>query len=475
MRPANVNIFIFRRDLRLLDNKALAALSALPHPILPIFIFNPLQIDPHKNPYYSVNSVQFMVECLKDLRTATQNSLVCFHGYDLQVLDALKRTYVIDTIAFNEDYTAFAKSRDDQIRRWCTQNNINIITAQDYTLFPIKSITTTSQTPYEIFTPFYRKCISQATTITKPSHSQTPRFFKPSTRIANSITDLDQFYGGTSNPALLMKGGRFHAIEALDKVRAKVYFDYDKQRDIPAVDKTTRLSPYIKFGCVSIREVFEAFKRTYGLTHGLVRELLWREFYAHLISHHAHMINPIANTPNQPFKSPANYRQVPWTTGKLADTWFQRWCQGKTGFPLVDAGMRQLVKVGWMHNRCRMVVAIFLTKDLMIDWRQGECFFAQHLIDYDPCSNSGGWQWCSPNTGVDSAPYLRIFSPWAQAKRFDPDAKFIKAWIPELRNVPPKAIINWETAHTDYKEQTSYPAPMVDHKAQVEKLTSFFK
>ncbi len=462
--------------MRIEDNISLNALAnASPeYPILPIFIFNPLQIDPEKNPYFSNASVQFMVESLKDLRTATNNALVCFYGYDLQVLDAIKKMYMIDTIAFNVDYTPFAKARDDNIQKWCTMNNINLITGEDYTLFPMKSIMSSSQRPYEIFTPFYKKCIRLLSS--KPSSRRRSfHFYKPASRIANSLAQLDKFYGGTPNYSLLMKGGRYHALDAIDKVKSRYYIDYDKQRDIPSIDKTTRLSPYIKFGCISVREVLDAFKATYGITHGLVRELLWREFYAHLIFHHPQMINPITNIPNQPFKSIASHRQVPWTSGKLGETYFQRWCNGTTGFPLVDAGMRQLLAVGWMHNRCRMVVAVFLTKDLMVDWRLGERFFAQHLVDYDPCSNSGGWQWCSPNTGVDPAPYLRIFSPWSQAKRFDPEAKFIKTWIPELKSIPAKDIINWDTVHPKYKDVTTYPKPMVDHKTQVELLTSFFR
>ena len=475
MKHISINILIFRRDLRIEDNSALDALAkASPeYPILPIFIFNPLQIDPDKNPYFCNASVQFMVESLKDLRSATNNSLVCFYGYDVQVLDAIKKKYVIDAIAFNEDYTPFAKTRDEQIKKWCTLNNINIVTGQDYTLLPMKSIMSAAQTPYEIFTPFYKKCLRLL--VSKPvSHSRAShRFFKPTARMSNSLAynDLDKFY----NYSLLMKGGRYHALEALDKVKSKYYIDYEKQRDIPSLDKTTRLSPYIKFGCVSVREVFYAFKETYGITHGLVRELLWREFYAHLIFHNEHMINPITHTPNRPFKSPASHRMVPWTSGKVGETYLQRWCAGVTGFPLVDAGIRQLLKVGWMHNRCRMVVAVFLTKDLMVDWRLGERFFAQHLIDYDPCSNSGGWQWCSPNTGVDPAPYLRIFSPWSQAKRFDPEAKYIKTWIPELKHIPSKDIMNWDTMHDKHKDMTTYPKPMVDHKTQVELLTSFFR
>jgi deoxyribodipyrimidine photo-lyase len=468
MKPV-VNVFIFRRDLRVVDNLALDMLvrHAPDVPILPLFIFNPVQISPEKNNYYSKNAVQFMVESLKDLRMACDETLNCLHGYDISILDQLIKSFIIQAVGFNKDYTPFAKSRDEQLLLWCEKKKITVFTAEDYTLFPMGSITTELQKPYEVYTPFYKKCLSKVNTIPQPPAApKKPLFYKA--KIPSAVKNIDTYYGSQVNQALAVRGGRSQALEILKRAARREFANYESVRDFPAQDKTTKLSAYLKFGCISVREAFATMKKAYGVNHGLVRELIWKEFYAHITFHFPKILDGQVGGINKPFKD--RYVNTKWSFNN--DHWHS-WCQGKTGYPMVDAGMRQLNATGWMHNRCRMITSMFLTKDLRMDWRKGEQYFATMLVDVDPSSNNGGWQWCS-STGTDSQPYFRVLSPIIQAQRFDPDAKFIKQWVPELKTVPPKDILNWETAYHKYPD-VNYPAPIVIHREQVAKLITFFK
>jgi deoxyribodipyrimidine photo-lyase len=209
--------------------------------------------------------------------------------------------------------------------------------------------------------------------------------------------------------------------------------------------------------------------KVYGENHGLVRELLWREFYANVTNHIPHiLVGQVSSEPTHPMK--LKFDNVEWPHDEKK---FKRWCEGKTGFPFVDAAMICMNKTGYMHNRLRMIVAMFLTKDMAIDWRMGERYFAQKLIDYDPSSNSGGWQWAG-SIGADSQPYFRIFNPWTQSEKFDKDAAFIKKWIPLLANVPAKSIHNWDKDHVKYNNK-GYPAPMLDHSIESKKALGYFQ
>ena len=227
------------------------------------------------------------------------------------------------------------------------------------------------------------------------------------------------------------------------------FSQYDDERNIPALDATTHLSAYIKFGLCSIREAYEAITQTLGKNHTLIKQLCWHDFFTHIAFNNPRVFGA-------PFHE--KYANLPWNNNLQA---FTRWCTGTTGFPLVDAGMRELVATGFMHNRIRMVTASFLVKDLHIDWRQGERFFATHLIDYDPSVNNGNWQWVA-STGCDAQPYFRIFNPWLQQKKYDKDCVYIKRWVTELKDIPSKDIHQWYKTHTKYKN--SYTQPMVDHE-----------
>jgi deoxyribodipyrimidine photo-lyase len=402
-----INIFIFRRDLRTEDNLALNNLLHKGGNILPIFIFNPLQIYSKHNAYFSNNAVQFMIESLESLEQ--QIHINYFEDDDINVLEHLKKKYTIDTIAFNKDYTPFAIKRDEKIIEWCKQNNINVLTEEDYTLFKMGSIVNATGKPYQVFTPFYKATLKKR--VNKPFLSSLAKV-----HFIHLVTKFDKRKYYIPNKQIAVNGGRENALKRL-KLNFK---SYAKSRDYPSLDSTTKLSAYIKFGCVSIREVYHSLKKYQPLS----RELIWREFYANILFQFPHVLG-------ESFKQ--KYDNIKWSNNK---EWFQKWCEGKTGFPLVDAGMQQLNQTGWMHNRVRMVVAMFLTKDLLIDWRWGEKYFATKLVDYDPASNNGGWQWSS-STGTDAQPYFRIFSPELQTKKYDKNLEYITKWNPHYKDIVP--------------------------------------
>lgn len=467
MKPA-VNLFIFRRDLRIDDNKAFNLLCESSQlPIVPIFIFNPLQIDKKKNAYYGSNSFQFMIESLNSLKEQLNGQLngqlYMFHGYDIQILDKLLLMFSIDTIAYNTDFTPYARSRDQQVQLWAEKRSINIITAEDYTLFDLGTIMTDSKKPYEVFTPFYRKCLAKISLIHKPVSKKGKIW---SSKIPHTIKNTSAVMESIPNKNILIHGGRSEALKIITKIKAKTFLRYDTDRDFPVNDKTTKLSAYLKFGCVSIREVFAAVLTTYGVSHGLVRELIWREFYANI----THFFPRVISTGDRNSAFKEKYNHLKWHYNQQ---WLERWKEGRTGVPLVDAAMRQMNVTGWMHNRCRMVVAMFFTKDMMMDWTIGEKYFANLLVDYDPSSNSGGWQW-SASVGCDAQPYFRVFNPFTQSEKFDPAAEYIKRWVPELRDVPAKKIHSWNTIYSDYS-YVDYPPPMLDHATQAKKAIELFK
>jgi deoxyribodipyrimidine photo-lyase len=469
MRRDQVNIFIHRRDFRVHDNTALCKLvEADPEAkVLHIFIFNPNQIDSSRNPYFSKNCVEFMVQSLVDLNNQLNDGLHCFHGIDTDVLSKLIRLYRVNHIAFNRDFTPFAKQRDAKIVEWCTLKGVNCITAEDYTLFPIQEIKTDKGDPYEVFTPFYKKCLLKLHDISE-SVSVKHTIFRDK-KVSGLVKNWNTYFFNEPNHRLAMKGGRSNALYILENRVKRGYFsNYDKFRDIPSVDKTTRLSPYLKFGCVSIREVFSAVLKRYGVKHGLVRELFWREFYANIAYSFPHVLQGQVSGHNCAFKQ--KYDNIQWNYN--SELW-EAFIHGKTGFPLVDAGIRQLKDTGWCHNRSRMVVAMFASKDLHLPPNDIERWFAANLIDYDPSSNSGGVQWAY-GIGSDAQPYFRIFNPFTQAAKYDKDAIYIKTYVQELKSVEINDIHQWETAWKKYSE-LGYPKPIVNHSQRAKIAKSMFQ
>jgi deoxyribodipyrimidine photo-lyase len=472
-----MNIFIFRRDLRTQDNIGLLHLiKDIPRTekVTPIFIFNKKQIDPTINSYYSKNCVEFMVQSLHSLHTDT-NVQFFETDDDIKVLKELQQqTGGIKRIYFNIDFTPFAIKRDETIIEWCNAHNVICKTFEDYTLLPLNTLTTGAGTYFSVFTPFYRKFIANIDMVPQVRNVSSIKSKMYSGSYLGTVhpENINVYYDKQNNDNLFVKGGRENALKILKKIKAKIYFEnYDKDRDYPSLDGTTRLSAYLKFGCVSIREVFDALRGTYGLHHGLIRELIWRDFYANCLFNKPRVLNGQIDTSKGNLAFKEKYDSIKWETNK---EWFKRWCEGNTGVPLVDAAMRQLNTTGWMHNRCRMIVACFLVKDMLLDWREGERYFATQLVDYDPSSNNGGWQFCS-STGVDAQPYFRIFNPYTQSQKFDIDTKYIKQWVPELADLSAKDIHRWDTVHPNYKEKTSYPAPMLDHSSQSKKAKELYK
>lgn len=399
-----INIFLFRRDFRIVDNLALNKLieECGNKGIYPMFIFNPKQIYAKNNQYFSNNCVQFMIESLDSLDQHIDVNY--YEGDDIEVLTKLSKKYKINSIAYNKDYSPFAIKRDGIIEAWAKSKEIRIITAEDYTLYPMGTIQNNKNEPYQVFTPFYKKSL-----LIKVKAPEPPIVKHINVIGIKNIKKFDKHKYYVVNDDLAVRGGRENALERFKNIMT----DYAKVRDYPALDKTTKLSAYIKFGCVSIREVYF----NYNKVKELQRELVWREFYANILYYFPYVLG-------NSFKE--KYDNIEWTNNK---EWFKKWCQGKTGYAMVDAGMSQLNKTGWMHNRLRMITAMFLTKDLLIDWRWGEKYFATKLVDYDPASNNGGWQW-SASTGTDAQPYFRIFNPELQLKRYDKDYEYIRKWIP---------------------------------------------
>ena len=442
-------LFIFRRDLRIIDNNGLNLLNDKCKNIYTIFIFTPEQVG-SGNKYKSDNSVQFMIESLQDLASQISKSgghLYTFYGHNDKVVADCIKAWDINVVCFNLDISPYAKERDEKIIKMCQHMKTYVMYDYDYYLHQPGTIVNGSGEPYQKFTPYYNTALKKK--VEPPTGTRKIHFKRNEAHIPDKISLEQAFKKFTKeNPDILVHGGRPEAIRTLKTaLRSQTHYstthnELDKQ--------TTQLSAYLKFGCISIREAYKAL-------HGkrdIIRQLIWRDFYANILYSFPHVLGHAMKQ---------KYNKVHWHHNT---NWFKAWRDGETGFPVVDAGMRQLNKTGYMHNRARLIVASFLTKTLLIDWREGEKYFASKLTDYDPASNNGNWQWIA-STGADSQPYFRIFNPWEQAKNFDPDCEYIKKWVPELTDIPNKDILNWETDFNNYKN-IKYPKPIVDYKKQKE-------
>lgn len=447
------SIFIFRRDLRIPDNTGLIQALKSSTKVIPIFILTPEQLK--DNPYKSDNCVQFMVESLQELDAALKqekSGLLYFYGTQSDVIKKLlKDDEEIGAVFLNVDYSPFAIKRDADIKKVCEESNPPVVYKgyEDYVLNPIGSITNSAGKVYSKFTPYY--AAAKGKVIPKPvipTQALLNRLMSSSelnkikgTKTASTLKTYYEY-----NAELFRNGGRSHAMETLANL--KNFKDYNTKRDFLNY-KTTHLSAYLKFGCISIREAYHAFKAKLGPSNNLVKQLYWRDFYHNITWGFPHVVGG-------PMKQ--QYAKLEWDYNT---TLFNKWKNGETGFPIVDAAMRSMNRTGFMHNRARMIVSSFLIKILLMDWLKGEKYFAQMLYDYDIHNNNGGWQW-SASTGSDSQPYFRIFNPWLQSEKYDPDAEYIKKWVPELADVPAKHLHQWDKYHTQYPN-IKYPAPVVDY------------
>lgn len=459
-------IFIFRRDLRIYDNFALIELYNMSKKnnikILPIFIFNSKQIDPKINEYYSKNSVEFMVQCLEELNISLNNNLYYFHGDDIEILNKLLEKFQIHTIAWNSDYTPFSIKRDENISKWCKDKKIEVVTANDYMLLPF------NEKKYQIFTPFYNDFLTKIKNIKNPENLNIPKklIYDDRNKFKSLLVkNIHDYYNNNSNKYLEVKGGRQEALNIFQHIKRGNFKNYGNERNFPYLNKTTKLSAYIKFGCVSIRETYNIFKPNKDLT----RELIFREFYANITWYYPKILQgQISDLKNEPFKE--KYKDIRFN---YREDWWNAFNNGKTGIPIVDAGIRQLLTTGFCHGRLRMILGSFFCKDMFFDWRLFEKWMCTHLVDYDPSSNNAGCQWCS-STGTDSSPYFRIFNPFLQSKKYDPNCEYIKYWIKELKDIPVKDIHNWEIEYIKYSN-IQYPKPILDHKIQSRKAIDVFK
>jgi deoxyribodipyrimidine photo-lyase len=417
--------------------------------VYPIFIFTPEQVT-GANKFKSDNAVQFMIESLEDLSSQISKMgghLMCFYGHNDAIVSYLIKTLDINVVCFNADYSPYAIQRELGIIKICDKMNVAVEYGEDYYLHPPGTIRNGSGDPYQKFTPFYQTSLKKK--VESPASLRKIHFSSTNKQLQNSISLAQALNKFTKiNPNILVHGGRTDAIKQL-KIAAKNIKNYPRTHN-ELTHPTSQLSAYIKFGCVSIREVYKTFRSK----HDFIRQLFWRDFYANILYSFPHVLGSAMKP---------NYNKVLWHHNT---SWFNKWCKGETGYPVVDAGMRELLETGYMHNRARLITSSFLVKTLLIDWQQGEKHFATNLTDYDPASNNGNWQ-CTAGSGADSQPYFRIFNPWEQAKNFDPDCEYVKKWIPELKDVPNKDILNWEESYSQYKT-IKYPKPIVDYKKQKE-------
>jgi deoxyribodipyrimidine photo-lyase len=425
-------VFWFRRDLRLDDNAGLYTALKESEAVLPLFIFDTHILD--KLEVKEDRRVHFIHQCIQRLDQKLsdhQSSLKVLHGTALDSFRSLLRDHPkLLAVYCNCDYEPSAIKRDEEIKEFLNENNIEFKSFKDQCIFHVDDVLKKDGTPYTIFTPYSRIWKAQLKEVDyRPFDTRS--LLHHFARIKN-----------TPIPSLNDLGFKATSIKLIaPKLEDSTLRSYKGARDFPAQEGTTRLSVHLRFGTVGIRRLVA---RTLPHSETWLNELIWREFYKMILWHFPHVVNA-------PFKK--EYAGIKWINNEQQ---FKAWCEGKTGFPIVDAGMRELNATGFMHNRVRMIVSSFLVKDLLIDWRWGEAYFAEKLDDFDLSSNNGGWQWAA-GCGCDAAPYFRVFNPAAQQKKFDPDLEYIKRWIPE-----------WGT--------DSYPPPIVDHtKARARALETYKK
>ncbi|MBK7143193.1 MAG: deoxyribodipyrimidine photo-lyase [bacterium] len=449
----HISLFIFRRDLRLDDNTALRTVLESSDLVIPCFIFDPQQV--RNNPYRGNNAMQFMLESLEWLDkqlTSQGGRLYLFEGEPAAVIDQLIAQHQINAVFVNRDYTPYSIARDRSINEICDQHSVAFHQHADALLTEPEAVLKDDGKPYTVYTPFAKR--ARTILIPEPQAVSTRNFHTED--IAGTVRLTDLPIHPSRNESLFTHGGSDNAISQL--AHLDTFRDYATTRDIPSLNATTGLSAHLKFGTISVRRVYRSIASRFGESHTLINELYWRDFFTHIAFHFPHIFTGAFH---------AKYDQLAWSTDTSA---FERWCSGTTGFPIVDAGMRQLNQTGFMHNRVRMIVASFLVKDLHLDWHWGEKYFAQKLSDYDPSVNNGNWQWAA-STGCDAAPYFRIFNPWLQQKKFDPDCVYIHRWIPELALLSPSQI---HSLHESNNVTPGYPSPMVDHRIEAERSKQIF-
>lgn len=457
-----LKVFWFRKDLRITDNKALREfVNSIRNSDKYLFIYIK-----NKNSFnfYGEKRISFLYECLIELRNKLKKynlNINLFFGNSVELFSELINRFCTLDVYTNKQYEPYCIERDKKIKDLVNKYTGNYFEFDDTTLMDMQKVIKDDSTPYTVYTPFKNKFLKLLSERDFEEYKVNLSKLNPEQQL--QLKDF-KFYDFENEYEKLdksnfIKGGRNNGMKLLANFLNNKVIDYNSNRDLPAVEGTSLLSAHLHFGTVNIRECFRKIESYKKKTIGIEKwrdELIWREFYYYIVYHFPHVVNGA-------FKK--EYDNLKWSYDKIN---FKLWCDGITGIPIVDAGMRQLNKEGWMHNRVRMIAAMFLTKDLLIDWKLGERYFAENLIDLDFASNNGGWQW-SASTGCDAQPYFRIFNPCLQGKKFDAEGLYIKKYIKELKNIPVKYIHNPSEMSIEQQKMygviigKDYPAPIVNH------------
>lgn len=426
-----ISIFWFRRDLRLQDNAGLSKALQGSCPVLPVFIFDTSILEKLENQQDA--RLTFIYDELCQLHQQLRQAgsqLLLLHGKPLDIYKKLSNEFSIEAVYTNRDYEPYAKNRDSEVQQYLERQGIRFYAFKDQVIFEGTEILSGSGTPYKVFTPYSKTWLQAIRPEMLQSHTTEPYFYR-----------FYQVNEAAAIPSLASLGFERSTVHIPSRAwpdeKIKIY---DKRRDFPYEEGTTHLGIHLRHGTISIRE---AVAKAMTLNTTFLNELIWREFYMMILDQNSQVVS-LAFKPK--------YDRIPWQN-KEED--FSKWCEGKTGIPIVDAGMRQLNETGFMHNRVRMITASFLCKNLLIDWRWGEAYFAEKLLDYELASNNGCWQWAA-GSGVDAQPYFRVFNPESQAHKFDREYRYIRKWIPE-----------WGT--------DAYPPPMVNLKESRANAIALYK
>ena len=424
-------IFWFRRDLRFDDNHGLYKALNSSNCVIPIFIFDKNIIeeldkdDPRITLIY--DRLVYLNKKIKEFNT----KILFFHGNPINIFKELTKKYPIEKVVFNHDYEPYGFERDIKIIEFLKSNKIEVKTYKDQVIFEKSDIVKGDGTPYKVYTPYSKKWIEK--------YENQENSYYSSDKLLNNFKSPITFI----NPNLENIGFTKSKIKIpKNKLSSVLIKEYEATRNYPYMDNTSRVGVYLRFGLISIRKLVNTADKENNKTY--LKELIWREFFMQILWH-------FPNTLIKSFKP--KYDKIQWRNNKIE---FKKWCNGETGYPIIDAGMRELNLTGFMHNRVRMITGSFLCKHLLIDWRWGEAYFAKKLLDYEQSSNIGNWQWVS-GCGVDAAPYFRIFNPYEQIKKYDKELKYIKKWVPE------------------FQDSKKYSSPIVDHKFARERCLIEYK
>jgi len=454
-------LYWFRRDLRVTDNTALRHACTKADEIIPVYILSSWK---KHHPWTGPNRQEFLCGCLESLSRNLQalgGRLILRAGDPVQELERLVHETHPEAIFFNRGTDPYSSEIQKQLESVSEKLKIRVFSYKDITIFEPNEVLTREGRPFRVFTPYAKAWLQKEKPASLPKIRS---LYTPSNIPTLPLPTLD--YWALTSEAEIVEPGEKAARKRLTNFLNGPLSVYRNTRNFPAERATSRLSQDLRFGTLSPREVF--FKCLEGSrdASGRVRqdmvfylnELIWREFYMQILAHFPRVLDSSFSD------------EFPGLIWDKNESEFSRWCEGSTGFPIVDAGMRELNATGFMHNRLRMIVAMFLTKDLHIHWRKGEQYFLQKLVDGDIAANNGGWQWCA-GTGADAAPYFRIQNPWTQTRSYDPGGVYIKAWIPELRDVDATKF----TRAPDKPLARNYPAPMVDHGREREETLERFR